>query len=148
MRRRPTTSRAYAALRSSPIARSIAAGSGQRMAARSKVGQAAIRDSPAILWPPRRSALRICSGRLIAAATASAIMSAARRSLISGLALIIPLSAGQGVRPLAKRPQDVLALDGVEYAVAQHAGVFGFGDQKLDRIVAPTLAAAFNALLG
>ena len=88
----------------------------------------------------------ICSGMLTAAAIASAIISAPMRSQ-SGPGPIYPAVRGTG-RPLAKRPQDVLALDGVEYAVAQHAGVFGFGDQKLDRIVAPTLAAAFNALLG
>ena len=75
--------RPCASAHSALSARSIAAGSGQRMAARSKVGQAAILDRSTILWPPRRSALRIGSGRLSAAAIAAMIISAAKKNLIA-----------------------------------------------------------------
>ena len=34
---------------------------------------------------------------------------------------------------MAKVFQDVLFIDNVEHAIAQHAGVFGFSDQKFDR---------------
>lgn len=62
--------------------------------------------------------------------------------------LVVALSAGEGVCSFAKRRQDVLAFDGVEYAVAQHAGVLGLIDEEIDRIVAPAPAAFLNAFLG
>ena len=34
---------------------------------------------------------------------------------------------------MAKGFQDVLFIDNVEHAISQHAGVFGFSDQKFDR---------------
>ena len=88
-----------ASAHSASSARSIAAGSGQRMPARSKVGHAAIRDRSTILWPPRRSAFRIASGILAAAAIASAIMSAARRSPISASSGCWLERSGRTTRP-------------------------------------------------
>ena len=117
------------------------------MAARSKVGQAAIRDSPTILWPPRRSAFRLCSGRLIAAAIASAIMSAARRIYL-GPGPNYPAVRGTGPTPSQSVARTSWLSTASSTPSRSMSGVFGFGDQKLDRIVAQTLAAAFNALLG
>ena len=34
---------------------------------------------------------------------------------------------------MAKRFKDVLPIDNVENAIAQHAGVFSFGDEEFDR---------------
>jgi hypothetical protein len=58
---------------------------------------------------------------------------------------IFPLPVQEGVRPLDKHLHDVLPLEGVDHAVAQHAGVLGFCDQKLDRIIAPEPANALEA---